>query len=54
MTSDAQIPPSGPPPRGAYEHDSSWELPELAPVLIIISVGLLVVLIVEIGLERWW
>ncbi len=28
---------------GAFEHDSGWELPELAPVFIIISVGLLVV-----------
>jgi len=28
--------------RSAYEHDSGWELPELAPVLILISVGLLV------------
>jgi hypothetical protein len=26
----------------AYEHDSGWELPELAPVLIILSVALLV------------
>jgi hypothetical protein len=26
----------------AYAHDSGWELPELAPALIIVSVGLLV------------
>ncbi len=27
---------------GAFVHDSAWELPELAPVMIILSVGLLV------------
>jgi hypothetical protein len=27
---------------GAYTHDAGWELPELAPALIIASVGLLV------------
>lgn len=26
-----------------YQHDSGWELPELAPVLIIVSIGLLVI-----------
>jgi hypothetical protein len=30
-------------PGGAYGHDASWELPELAPVVILISVGLLVI-----------
>ena len=42
MPSDAQTSNGEPTLRGAFDHDSSWELPELAPVLIIISVALLV------------
>jgi hypothetical protein len=29
--------------KSTFTHDSGWELPELAPVLIIVSVGLLVI-----------
>jgi len=43
MTADVEATRSQPSPHGAYAHDSSWELPELAPVFIIISVGLLVI-----------
>jgi hypothetical protein len=43
MISNAEVARNEPSHKGAYSHDSSWELPELAPVLIIVSVGLLVV-----------
>jgi len=42
MTTDTDDPQATPSKRSAYLHDSSWELPELAPVFIIVSVGLLV------------
>lgn len=35
---------------GGYTHDAAWELPELAPVLIIVSVGLLVI---GSGISTW-
>jgi hypothetical protein len=35
---------------GRYAHDSGWELPELAPATIIVSVGLLVV---GSGIATW-
>jgi uncharacterized membrane protein len=35
---------------GGYSHDSGWELPELAPVTIIVSVGLLVL---GSGISTW-
>jgi hypothetical protein len=35
---------------GGYSHDFGWELPELAPVTIIVSVGLLVV---GSGISTW-
>jgi hypothetical protein len=43
VISDDDISRHRPTHHDAYEHDSGWELPELAPVLIIVSVGLLVV-----------
>lgn len=42
MTNDADEPPDCPASGSGYTHDSAWELPELAPVFIIVSVGLLV------------
>jgi cytochrome c oxidase assembly factor CtaG len=42
MTTDEDATSDETIPHGAYAHDSSWELPELAPVVILISVGLLV------------
>jgi hypothetical protein len=41
VTASAEEPQRGRTP-SAYIHDSGWEIPELAPVLIIVSVGLLV------------
>jgi hypothetical protein len=43
MTTHSVEPGNEPSPSGPYTHDSSWELPELAPVLILVSVGLLVI-----------
>lgn len=43
MTTDEGKPRARPTHHSGYTHDSGWELPELAPVLIILSVGLLVV-----------
>jgi hypothetical protein len=42
MTANAEEPRDGR-AQGGYIHDSSWEIPELAPVLIIVSVGLMVI-----------
>jgi hypothetical protein len=42
MTADLQKPRDEPPQVDAFAHDTGWELPELAPALIIVSVGLLV------------
>ena len=42
MTIEARDPHDQPAHHGAYVHDSGWELPELAPVAILVSVGLLV------------
>jgi len=42
MTTDTDEPSDANVLRDGYSHESSWELPELAPVFIIISVGLLV------------
>jgi hypothetical protein len=42
MTAHAEKPQSGR-AQSAYIHDSGWEIPELAPVLIIVSVGLMVI-----------
>jgi Zn-dependent protease len=43
MTADIEEPENIPARKSEYQHDSGWELPELAPVLIIVSVGLLVI-----------
>ncbi|HEY5092419.1 MAG TPA: hypothetical protein VII60_04070 [Acidimicrobiales bacterium] len=43
MTTDVDAPSNEPASRGDSGHDSGWELPELAPVFIIISVGLLAI-----------
>jgi hypothetical protein len=42
VKTNEETPRERPPYRSAYAHDSGWELPELAPVLILVSVGLLV------------
>jgi hypothetical protein len=42
MTTEVEEPRDRQAHSNGYEHDSAWELPELAPVLIIVSVGLLV------------
>lgn len=43
MSSDVEEPKDVVAGGGGYAHDSGWDLPELAPVFIIVSVGLLVV-----------
>ena len=43
MATDVDEPPNDSSRKSAFAHDSGWELPELAPVLIIVSVGLLVI-----------
>jgi hypothetical protein len=43
VITNEETPRERPTHHGAYAHDSGWEIPELAPVVIILSVGLLVV-----------
>ena len=43
MTTDVEEPRNERSNESGYTHDSSWEIPELAPVFIIVSVGLLVI-----------
>jgi hypothetical protein len=42
MVTDVTEPRNIQPIVGAFSHDAGWELPELAPVLMIVSVGLIV------------
>jgi hypothetical protein len=50
MTSEGATASENPTRHGGYSHDSGWELPELAPVTIIVSVGLLVL---GSGISTW-
>jgi hypothetical protein len=43
MTTDTQVAGNGPPRLGAHDRDAGWELPELAPVALIVCVGLIVI-----------